>query len=84
MQKKKAFLLRSKRDMNTNNFVTLLSNYRNLDLLITYDGRERRALCCWVGRKDPLSVFSPPCLLTRPRKAREKYPRKKPKKHRET
>lgn len=24
-----------KKDMNTNNFVTLLSNYRNLDLLIT-------------------------------------------------
>ena len=23
------------KDMNTNNFVTLLSNYRNLDLLIT-------------------------------------------------
>lgn len=30
----------------------LLSNYRHLDLLITYDGaREKSAPCYWVGHK---------------------------------
>jgi hypothetical protein len=45
--------------LNTNNFVTLLSNYRNLDLLITYD--ERKELRLLGGRE---YIEPPKCFFS--------------------
>lgn len=78
---KKASQLRSKEIWTR----TILLHYYQIigisiySLLMT-GGREERCAVGWAP-KDPLSVFSPPCLSMRPRKIPEKKGRKNIEKH---